>query len=983
MTKNKDDIRSIFEYVKDRVNIVDVVSLDEQLQKESGSRYQGKHKDHGKKGGRCLAVYENTQSFYCFDCGAGGDVIDYVADRDNCSKMEALNWLCETCHIPLPDWTEEQKVEYEKKRKEKAEVRDLLKEAFKFYHDAMTPEQRAYYHSRGLTDETIDKQLCGYAGTGNALFRHMIDGQENVEQLLKTGLFFKFDSGIKDRYEDRYVIPYWYRGEIVFSIGRSLDPNIEAHKKYVKHLTHSDKYPYVSAVAVQHIIYNEDQIRGAKEILITEGIFDVMLAIQAGYTAISPITTKFSNKDNERLADLCKNAETVCLLNDSEVSGAGEAGAVKTAKVLAGAGIKVKLATIPRPDDVEKVDLADYILEAGDKAKEAVDELLENADTLLNYQLRRIPQDIDRMELAVEVEELLKEQLELGRDKDILSMFLDHKLKATFDLKDKDIRNYQSMLVRLSKKHEAQTKEQERKERQREHKQKMENLKKTDFAKYLRELIEETRTQPYKKAFQIKQSVANIVIEDMTSHGKFYRTSTDLYYYFNDDTLKLVEIGDQTFTHYVKMRYGLNKSEKEYEYLFYDLEAHAGTYGELTEVYRFAHYDLKTKTLYVDRNDCHMYRLNGETIDLLNNGADNVLFISGSNEPFKLVDIGDQRFIYPIIIEPTNFIRGADVNLDKAEQQIMLRVWIDCLFFEELQPTKVIVLFLGERRSGKTTQQRKIGKWLKGKDFNVQGIGDKEDSFDATITGNYLASFDNVDTYKTWLNDRLAQCATGQIIEKRKLYTTNEIARYYPRCFITLNSREPKFKRDDVVDRLLLFRVQRLEHVLPEAKILKEVSDNRNKLWTELLHELNGIVKALRENYDPPTLSYRMADFADLGWRIAKSDDAGDLWLSLLDKMSKDKSEFLLLDDPIFQVIEGLLAGGTELKNMTSGQLYKVFKEYAEKEEIDFAYIKTANSLSQRIGHMITELRSYFIVKRDRPNSRSPYHYTFEIKDLG
>lgn len=52
-------------------------------------------------------------------------------------------------------------------------------------------------------------------------------GQEIVDKLLKTGLFFKFDDGtIRDRYQDRYVIPYWYKGDIVFSIGRSIDPNI-------------------------------------------------------------------------------------------------------------------------------------------------------------------------------------------------------------------------------------------------------------------------------------------------------------------------------------------------------------------------------------------------------------------------------------------------------------------------------------------------------------------------------------------------------------------------------------------------------------------------------------------------------------------------------------------------------------------------------------------------------------------------------------
>jgi len=329
-----------------------------------------------------------------------------------------------------------------------------------------------------------------------------------------------------------------------------------------------------------------------------------------------------------------------------------------------------------------------------------------------------------------------------------------------------------------------------------------------------------------------------------------------------------------------------------------------------------------------------------------------------------MVDIGEQNFLNPLIIEPTNFTLSADVFLNKQEQQYVFSVWLYSLFFEELQPTKPILLMLGAKGSGKTTRQKTIGKWLVGKDFNVQGINDKEDSFLATISNSYLASFDNVDTYQDWLNDRLAQCATGQVIEKRKLYTTNEVARYYPRVFITLNSREPKFKRDDVVDRLLLLRVERLKSFRSEARILKEIADNRNELWSELLHELNMIVKALKEDDEPFTTVFRMADFAELGWRISKMGNRGDYWLELLDKMSKDKSEFLLLDDPVYQVISGLVAGGKELKDRTSAQLYKIFKEYADKEDIEFSYIKNARSLGQKLSSLLHDLRAYFNIER-------------------
>jgi DNA primase len=803
-------------------------------------------------------------------------------------------------------------------------------------------------------------------------------GQDIVDDLLKTGLFFKSKSGIRDRYQERYVIPYWYKNEIVFSIGRSIDPLISAHKKYVKHLTHSDKYPYVSSVAVKHIVYGEDTVRGAKVVIITEGIFDALLGKQAGYTVISPITTKFSDKDNNRLAELCKHAETVYLLNDNEANKAGEIGALKTARVLNKASVNVKIGTIPRPEGVDKVDLADFIVEKGDKAKEQVDILLAEAVDILTFELQQIPEDTDKLELVDKIKDVLFLAVEAGGEIEWLRAWLKTKVKERFDLTTDDVRNYYSLLSKLHKEY-SEAREQEQKQQRREaRKEELNELKDKDFAEYLKALIHDVRVQRV-KIFQIKQRVSEIVRDDMRERGKFYKTRTDQYYYFNNETRQLIEVGDKTFEHYTNDRYQLNSTEKEYEYLVADLEAEAGLRGELQEVYRFAHYDTDRHTLCIDRNDNQFYRLNGDTIDLLANGSGGVLFISDiSHEPFKIVDIADKKFIEPLIIEPTNFIIGEHVNLNKPEQETLLNVWLHTLFFEELQPTKPILTFLGEKGSGKTTRQKTIGKWLIGENFNVQGINE-EDDFLATITGNYLASFDNVDCYKKWLNDRLAQVATGQRIERRKLYTTNEIARYYPRCFVTLNSREPKFRRDDVVDRLLLFKVERLEHFRSEGRILKEIANNRNYLWSELLQNLNMIVKALREDTSSFTSNYRMADFAELGWRIAKTDDAGDLWLALLEKMQKERSEFLLFEDPIYQTIYTVLSTGHTMEDMTTSQLYSVLRECAEKDDIAFTdYVKSAMSLGKRLGHLLHELQEYFDITRRQ--DKTGWRYTITQK---
>ena len=74
----------------------------------------------------------------------------------------------------------------------------------------------------------------------------------------------------------------------------------------------------MSQVAVQNVIYGIDSLRDANEILITEGIIDAILAIQAGYSVLSPVTTRFSQAQIDEIVTLSESASTVYIINDDE-----------------------------------------------------------------------------------------------------------------------------------------------------------------------------------------------------------------------------------------------------------------------------------------------------------------------------------------------------------------------------------------------------------------------------------------------------------------------------------------------------------------------------------------------------------------------------------------------------------------------------------------------------------------------------------------
>ncbi len=490
----------------------------------------------------------------------------------------------------------------------------------------------------------------------------------------------------------------------------------------------------------------------------------------------------------------------------------------------------------------------------------------------------------------------------------------------------------------------------------------------------LKEQIARIRRRKKVKPFDIKQLVSELIIKDMNAHGQFYQTNEDVCYYFDEEQKRLAHIGDdRRFGTFIEDVYGINASEQEYKFLIASMITETLRRGELTTVHQFAFYDKDANKLYVYDNDNSLYRLDGKEIKRVSNGADGVLFLGdGLCEPFEYVDIGDQEFLRPLVTTPINFSSGDGVTLNKEEQEWLFALDIYTKFFETLMPTKPIVAFIGPKGSGKTMAQRLIMKVLFGSNFDVTSIT-KEDDFDAAVTANYIVAFDNVDGKIDWLNDKLAHTATGKMIQKRELYTTNRNIRYFPKCFLMVNARSPRFKREDVTDRLLLFRTEPILALRSEAEIIGEVMDKRNEIWSDLLNNLNIIVKELATDSRAFTTTFRMADWAKLAWQITQTNNDDEYMARLLSKMDQAQSEFLLADNPIFLCLDAWLAKQENVgREVTSGILFNDFQIVAKQERISFTY-KSATSFGRRLRNIIDDLREFFDVKAEKHNHQWAY----------
>ena len=164
----------LVEEVRLKNDIVDVISSYVKLQKK-GSSYFGLCPFHNEKS-PSFSVSRQKQMYYCFGCGAGGNVFTFLMEYENYSFTEAMKVLADRAGVELP------KMEYSREAKEKAELKTVLLEinklAAKYFYAQLKSEQGriayTYLRERKLSDETITAFGLGYSNKySDDLYRYL------------------------------------------------------------------------------------------------------------------------------------------------------------------------------------------------------------------------------------------------------------------------------------------------------------------------------------------------------------------------------------------------------------------------------------------------------------------------------------------------------------------------------------------------------------------------------------------------------------------------------------------------------------------------------------------------------------------------------------------------------------------------------------------------------------------------------------------
>ncbi|MDY4617632.1 MAG: DNA primase [Lachnospiraceae bacterium] len=368
----------LVEEIRSGNDIVDVISGYVRLTKK-GSTYFGLCPFHNEKT-PSFSVSPNKQMYYCFGCGAGGNVITFLMEYENYTFPEALEVLANRIGIELPK--QEMTAEQRKASDKRARLLEVNKEAAKYFYTLLRSERgtraHEYFRNRGLSEETIKKFGLGYSDKySDDLYRYLRSkGYE--DELLKDSGLISIDEkrGGHDKFWNRAMFPIMdVRGKVIGFGGRVMG---DGEPKYLNS-------PETMIFDKSRNLYGLNLARTTKknQILLCEGYMDVIALHQAGFdNAVAALGTAFTVGHANLLRRYTKE---VYLTFDSD--GAGIRAAKRAIPILKEAGIAAKVINMQPYKDPDE-----FIKALG---AEAYEERIKNAESSFMFEIRIMEEDYD------------------------------------------------------------------------------------------------------------------------------------------------------------------------------------------------------------------------------------------------------------------------------------------------------------------------------------------------------------------------------------------------------------------------------------------------------------------------------------------------------------------------------------------------------------------------------------------------------------
>ncbi len=403
--------------IKERLGIAEVLSSYLKLEK-AGGNFKAKCPFHNEKTASFF-ISPSRGGYYCFGCGAKGDIFTFVQEFEGLDFPGALKTLAARAGVTLLQ-------EDPKKKSERDRLYALMEEATIYYEREFEqfPAGIEYLLKRGLVTTTIKKFRIGYAPLEwRALSEYLTASGYSAVELAKAGLTKTPDSAETTEHKRAYDR---FRGRIMFPLFDSSGRTIAFSGRIFVDDGKSPKYlnsPDTVLFNKSDVLYGIDkaklEIRKKNFSILVEGQMDLLMAHQIGYcntvavsgTALSHSTLQSASVGEKEMVNnlgiVQRLSNNIVISYDSDKAGIASAG--KSAKIALGLGMDVKLAQLP-----EGLDPADLILKDPSAWKEAI----KNSQNVVDFYLTHLQSTIsDERKFAKEVQRLVFPYVRMVRNK--------------------------------------------------------------------------------------------------------------------------------------------------------------------------------------------------------------------------------------------------------------------------------------------------------------------------------------------------------------------------------------------------------------------------------------------------------------------------------------------------------------------------------------------------------------------------------------
>ncbi len=364
--------------LRSKNDITSVISMYANLKKR-GRNYVCKCPFHNDST-PSFTVYPDTESFYCFGCAAGGDVIGFIMRAEQLVYIDAVKYLAQRAGMQMPENKYDDSFS-----KLRLRILEANREAARFYHSQFYTESGYrgldYLRSRQLSDQTINKFGLGFApDSWTALTDHLLAKKFTSYELLQANLCIESKKGsLIDRFRNRVMFPIIdLKGNVIAFGGRIMTD------EKPKYLNTSDTPVFKKGEGL--VAFNIAKNSKSDKFILCEGYMDVIALHQAGFDfAVAALGTALTSEQAHKLK---KYKETIVLCYDSD--SAGQLATQRAIGILRKENVNVKVLQIPEGKDPDE-----YIKRNGSDGAVKFKLLLDSIESDIDYKIEQLETRFD------------------------------------------------------------------------------------------------------------------------------------------------------------------------------------------------------------------------------------------------------------------------------------------------------------------------------------------------------------------------------------------------------------------------------------------------------------------------------------------------------------------------------------------------------------------------------------------------------------